>query len=110
MSATRRPAVRSLEPASDSRSPSRSWRWRAAASGSRAPSARARSSTSRCRCRLVPVQELRDQRLEVVHAVFTERGKPAAAVGARAQAFLHLLADRDVLLLDLILERDGLLH
>src|SRR5213593_3579688 len=126
-SATRRRRARSSAPASAWPSHARSSRCTAARSGSTARSATAPTSTSPCprrRCRTRPprpsrpgpprpsalLQELRHQRLEVVHAVLAQRGEPAAGVGARPQSSLHLLTDRDVLLLDLVGECDRLLH
>ena len=46
----------------------------------------------------------------MVDAVLALRGEAAGLVGARAQAALDLLADDDVLLLDLVAEGDRLLH
>src|SRR5439155_4019861 len=55
-------------------------------------------------------QELADQGLEVVDPVLAARRKAPGVVGAGAQAALDLLADDDVLLLDLVAEGDRLLH
>src|SRR5947209_12775986 len=116
MSATRRPAPRSSAPASASPSPVRSSRCMAARSGSTASQAQAPTSTSRSpsrpgtEARLNPFQELRHQRLKVVHPVLSQRAETPALVRARAQAALHLFAHRNVFLLDLVRERDRLLH
>src|SRR5687767_7284268 len=55
-------------------------------------------------------EELADEVLEVVDAVLALGGEAAGVVGAGAQAALDLLADDDVLLLDLVGEGDRLLH
>ena len=53
-------------------------------------------------------QELVQQRMEVMHAVLALRRVAAAVVDARAEVALHDLADLDVLVLDLVAEREEL--
>src|SRR3954454_20575904 len=51
-----------------------------------------------------------DQRVEVVHTVFALDGEAALVVDAGGEASLHVLADDDIFLMDLVAERDRLLN
>src|SRR5207244_4102862 len=55
-------------------------------------------------------EELRDQPLKVVDAVLALRVEAPPVVGTGPEPTLDVLAQRDVFLLDLVGEGDGLLH
>src|SRR5436309_1362423 len=55
-----------------------------------------------------PRQKFVEKQMEMVHTVLALHREPALVVGSRLQSALHVLADPDIFLLDLIAERDRL--
>src|SRR5580693_5601459 len=55
-------------------------------------------------------QKLAEQRVEMVHAIFTLDGVAPAVIRGRTQPALNIFAKADVFLLHLIAEGDGTLH